>query len=67
MTKDDAGIVVKTATLAELIAAIDGYRGQLSVFSDQALSELSMMRRFVLALMDEKPPPSVGMNKLPPR
>lgn len=65
-TKDDVDLVVAPATLAEVLAAIEGYRNQLSTFSDSALAEITMLRRFILVLMDERPPPLVGLVKLPP-
>jgi hypothetical protein len=40
-------LVVQAKTLAEMCDAIEGYRGQLSAFSDTALLELEKMKSWI--------------------
>jgi hypothetical protein len=61
----DPDLIVETRTLAELLTAIEGYRNQLSVFSDTALIEIEMLQNWV-RLQIAQGTPKVGLlSKVP--
>jgi hypothetical protein len=40
-------LVIQTETLKEMLAAVEGYRGQLSNFGDQALAEIDQLKFWI--------------------
>jgi hypothetical protein len=47
------GLLVGTRSLSELLEAVEGLRGQLSVLSDTALSELELMKFWIQKAIDD--------------
>ena len=56
MPNEFTPLVVAPRTLGEVIAAIEGYRNQLSVFSDTALAEIELLKQWVGRLVQEDAP-----------
>jgi hypothetical protein len=59
-------LIVETLTLRELLLAVEGYRRQLSVFSDHALMELERLEAWIKANV-ESGTPKIALHKLPRR
>ena len=56
MPNEFTPLVVAPRTLGEVIAAVEGYRNQLSVFSMQALAEIELLKEWVAQISREGSP-----------
>jgi len=46
-------LIIQTKTLKELLEAVEGYRSQLSTFSDQALGEIDQVKFWIQKAIDD--------------
>jgi hypothetical protein len=60
-------VIVTPLTMKELLDRVEGLRGQLSTFSDSALAEISMLKRFIVHILDEEPQTVIKLLKLSQR
>jgi len=52
MAEETDRLVIHVKTLGEVLSAIEGLRGQLSVLSDTALLELNLMKFWIQKAID---------------